>query len=187
MYLMLLHMFMHMMCMLIYARKNKTYATIKLNQTTLRLFHWHGKAKNRSHFMRLHALPQLGLWFVANAKTNVQTIAADVKKKGVCVQLNAILVQGMNRQRLAWVSGGFEQAELFLCVYEISRSAFIHMRGVHAHIYAIPEQPCNSGAARAIPVWPEFWNGPEHISDSACQAIPSPSAGSRKNPSLLLL
>ena len=44
-----------------------------------------------------------------------------------------------------------------------------------SNIYAIPERPCNSataraipvwgnpGTARSIPVWPESRNGPEHI------------------------
>ena len=57
-----------------------------------------------------------------------------------------------NAEYQSWASraGGFEQAELFLCVYKTidliySRSAFIHMSGLH--IYAIPERPCNSGMA----------------------------------------
>ncbi|KAF8421180.1 hypothetical protein EV426DRAFT_575842 [Tirmania nivea] len=66
-----------------------------LDQTTLSLSHQHGKPKNRSHFMKLHALPLLDLWFAANARANVQTVAANAKKKGVCVLLIAILAQGI--------------------------------------------------------------------------------------------
>ena len=60
------------------------------DQTTLSLSHQHGKAKDRGLFMRLHTL-LLDLQFTTNAKANVQAVAANAKKKGVCVLLIAIL------------------------------------------------------------------------------------------------
>ena len=51
----------HVHDMLLHTGRSKTYVTIKLNQTTLRLFQWHGKAKNQSHSMWFHASPELDL------------------------------------------------------------------------------------------------------------------------------
>ena len=64
--------------------------------------------------MRLHALPQLDLRFVANTEASAQTVAANAKKKGVCAQLNAIPVQGIIHVLLQ--SKRVEQAELPLCI-----------------------------------------------------------------------
>ena len=94
--------------------------------------------------MRLHALPQLGLWFVANTKANVQTVA---KKRGVCVQLNAILVQGiihelMQSKRVAQAEADLSKRSFSYVYIKLdliySRSACIHMLGVHI---------CHSGMA----------------------------------------
>ncbi|KAF8419177.1 hypothetical protein EV426DRAFT_702035 [Tirmania nivea] len=64
-----------------------------LDQIILSLFLQHGKLKKRSHFMLLHALPLLDLWFAANVRANVQTVAANAKKKVLYVLLIAILAQ----------------------------------------------------------------------------------------------
>ena len=86
----------------------------------------------------------------------MQTVVTNAKRKGVHVQLNAILLQGIIH--VIMQSKRVEQAELFLCVYKAidliySRSAFIHMSGVH--IYA----PCNSANVQSIPVKSRRYQG----------------------------
>ena len=110
-------------------------------------------------------------WMSSSLQIQRATVATSAKRKGVYAQLNANPSSGYHSCTMQ--SKKVQQAELFLCVYKTmdliySRSAFMYMSGVH--IYAIPESPCNSangpansGAARAIPVWPEFRNDPEHI------------------------
>jgi len=68
---------------LYYPTKNWSGFLLELDQPSLSLFHWHGKANNRSLFMRLQVLPLLDLWLAANAKAYVLTVAANAKKKDV--------------------------------------------------------------------------------------------------------
>ena len=106
-------------------RGGKLWRTNLQNIQPLSLFHI-AKPKAEATTWS-HALPQLDLWFVAN-EANVQTVAANAKTKGACVQLNAILVQyiiyvliqsqrfeqaeELSKWRI-WASGGFDQAEEF--------------------------------------------------------------------------
>jgi len=58
---------------------------------------------------------------------------------------------------------------LSLCIYlmyytvDSVSSQLNYIIYARSNIYAIPEWPCNSAMAWAIPVWHESGNGPEHV------------------------